>query len=127
MLRIRLIAGSLTKDIFADKSGTDSPTMAHTALRDIVERAVDEARKLPGLGGSGGTGRAPEERNIAERSYEDFLATAILNKVTILLVSRSEISRGHPLSRGLRSVRGIRGICSRIEREDKSMNERWIF
>ncbi|XP_017752865.1 PREDICTED: uncharacterized protein LOC108545639 isoform X3 [Eufriesea mexicana] len=65
----------------AYKSGTDSPTMAHMALRDIVERAVDEAKKLPGLGGSGGTGKAQEERNIAERSYEDFLANEILNKV----------------------------------------------
>ncbi|OAD62667.1 hypothetical protein WN48_07019 [Eufriesea mexicana] len=64
-----------------NKSGTDSPTMAHMALRDIVERAVDEAKKLPGLGGSGGTGKAQEERNIAERSYEDFLANEILNKV----------------------------------------------
>lgn len=55
--------------------------MAHTALREIVERAVEEARKLPGLGGSGGTGKAPEARNVAEHSYEDVLATAILNKV----------------------------------------------
>lgn len=55
--------------------------MAHTALREIVERAVEEARKLPGLGTSGGTGRPQEGRNIAEDSYEDVLATAILNKV----------------------------------------------
>lgn len=64
-----------------DKPSTDSPMMAHTALREIVERAVEEARKLPGLGGSGGTGKAPEARNVAENSYEDVLATAILNKV----------------------------------------------
>ncbi|CAK9813792.1 hypothetical protein ANTQUA_LOCUS7767, partial [Anthophora quadrimaculata] len=64
-----------------NKPNADSPTMAHTALREIVERAMEEARKLPGLGGSGGTGRALEGRNIAENSYEDLLATAILNKV----------------------------------------------
>ncbi|KOX80779.1 hypothetical protein WN51_03841 [Melipona quadrifasciata] len=64
-----------------NKPSTDSPTMAHTALREIVERAVEEVRKLPGLGGSGGTGKAPEARNVAENSYEDILATAILNKV----------------------------------------------
>ncbi|XP_076666656.1 uncharacterized protein LOC143368149 isoform X3 [Andrena cerasifolii] len=65
-----------------NKSSTDSPTMAHTALRDIVERAVEEARKLPGLGGScSETGRPQEARDIAEHSYEDLLATAILNKV----------------------------------------------
>nr|XP_012153992.1 PREDICTED: uncharacterized protein LOC100881454 isoform X5 [Megachile rotundata] len=61
-----------------NKPGTDSPAMAHTALREIVERAVDEARKLPSLGGSGEPGRPPEGR---ADSYEDLLATAILNKV----------------------------------------------
>ncbi|XP_068982625.1 titin homolog isoform X5 [Bombus flavifrons] len=65
----------------AYKPNTDSPTMAHTALREIVERAVEEARKLPGLGGSGVSGNVPEARNVAEDSYEDILATAILNKV----------------------------------------------
>ncbi|XP_076659640.1 uncharacterized protein LOC143362968 isoform X4 [Halictus rubicundus] len=59
----------------------DSPSMAHTALREIVERAVEEARKLPGLGSSGETGSAREGRNIVDHSYEDLLATAILNKV----------------------------------------------
>ena len=68
--------------------------MAHTALREIVERAVEEARKLPGLGGSGGTGNAPKARNVAEHSYEDILATAILNKVAkySLLLSESDLS-----------------------------------
>ncbi|XP_076638369.1 uncharacterized protein LOC143350269 isoform X4 [Colletes latitarsis] len=65
----------------SNKSSTDSSTMAHTALREIVERAVEEARKLPGLGSSGETGRQLEARNITEHSYEDLLATAILNKV----------------------------------------------
>lgn len=64
-----------------DKPSADSPSMAHTALREIVERAVDEARKLPGLGSSNETGSARADRNIVDHSYEDLLATAILNKV----------------------------------------------
>ncbi|XP_015592539.1 uncharacterized protein LOC107266503 isoform X3 [Cephus cinctus] len=63
-----------------NKPATDTPTMAHTALRELVERAVEEARKLPGLGGSE-TGRSQEGRDISDQSYEDLLATAILNKV----------------------------------------------
>ncbi|KZC06592.1 hypothetical protein WN55_10503 [Dufourea novaeangliae] len=66
----------------SDKPNGDTPAMAHTALREIVERAVDEARKLPGLGGgSTETGRSSDTRNIVDHSYEDLLATAILNKV----------------------------------------------
>nr|XP_033338342.1 uncharacterized protein LOC117227324 isoform X4 [Megalopta genalis] len=65
----------------SNKPSADSPSMAHTALREIVERAVDEARKLPGLGSSNETGSAREDRNIVDHSYEDLLATAILNKV----------------------------------------------
>nr|XP_031831346.1 uncharacterized protein LOC116426488 isoform X6 [Nomia melanderi]XP_031831347.1 uncharacterized protein LOC116426488 isoform X6 [Nomia melanderi]XP_031831348.1 uncharacterized protein LOC116426488 isoform X6 [Nomia melanderi] len=64
-----------------DKSSADSPTMAHTALREIVERAVEEARKLPGLGSSVETESTREGRDIVDHSYEDLLATAILNKV----------------------------------------------
>ncbi|XP_078033814.1 uncharacterized protein LOC144468306 isoform X2 [Augochlora pura] len=65
----------------SNKRSADSPSMAHTALREIVERAVDEARRLPGLGSSNETGSAREDRNIVDHSYEDLLATAILNKV----------------------------------------------
>nr|XP_031831344.1 uncharacterized protein LOC116426488 isoform X4 [Nomia melanderi] len=65
----------------AYKSSADSPTMAHTALREIVERAVEEARKLPGLGSSVETESTREGRDIVDHSYEDLLATAILNKV----------------------------------------------
>ncbi|XP_076283071.1 uncharacterized protein LOC143210260 isoform X4 [Lasioglossum baleicum] len=65
----------------SNNPSADSPSMAHTALREIVERAVEEARKLPGLGGSSETGSTREGRNIVDHSYEDLLATAILNKV----------------------------------------------
>nr|XP_031831349.1 uncharacterized protein LOC116426488 isoform X7 [Nomia melanderi]XP_031831350.1 uncharacterized protein LOC116426488 isoform X7 [Nomia melanderi] len=65
----------------SNKSSADSPTMAHTALREIVERAVEEARKLPGLGSSVETESTREGRDIVDHSYEDLLATAILNKV----------------------------------------------
>lgn len=53
--------------------------MAHAALREIVERAVEEARKLPGL--SADAEHPREGCAIANHSYEDLLATAILNKV----------------------------------------------
>ena len=55
--------------------------MAHTALKELVERAVEEARKLPGLRSSE-TGKE-KEQSMSDRSYEDLLATAILNKVTL--------------------------------------------
>lgn len=58
----------------------DPPATAHAALRDIVERAVEEARKLPRLGASEDI-EHPRGRPIADHSYEDLLATAILNKV----------------------------------------------
>jgi len=65
-----------------DKPSTDSPAMAHAALREIVERAVEEARKLPGLSESADTEQTPRERRaVTDNSYEDLLATAILNKV----------------------------------------------
>lgn len=55
--------------------------MAHTALRDLVERAVDEARKLPGLGATVSTG-IQEDSSFPDQNYEELLATAILNKVS---------------------------------------------
>ncbi|XP_014473115.1 PREDICTED: uncharacterized protein LOC106743619 isoform X2 [Dinoponera quadriceps] len=64
-----------------DKPSTDSPAMAHAALREIVERAVEEARKLPALNASEDGEQSREGRAIADHSYEDLLATAILNKV----------------------------------------------
>ncbi|KAI4501950.1 hypothetical protein M0802_002632 [Mischocyttarus mexicanus] len=65
-----------------NKPSTDSPTMAHSALHELVERAVEDAKKLPGLSDStADNSRTHEECNISEHSYEDLLATAILNKV----------------------------------------------
>lgn len=55
--------------------------MAHAALREIVERAVEEARKLPELNASADAEHPREGRAVADNSYEDLLATAILNKV----------------------------------------------
>jgi hypothetical protein len=63
----------------SDKPSTDPPAMAHTALKEIVERAVEEARKLPELNAD--IEHPREGRVIADHSYEDLLATAILNKV----------------------------------------------
>ncbi|XP_063981703.1 uncharacterized protein M7bp isoform X5 [Diachasmimorpha longicaudata] len=65
----------------ANKPATDTPSMAHTALRELVERAVDEARKLPGLGDSVTIRRQNNTSISDEQSYEDLLAAAILNKV----------------------------------------------
>ncbi|XP_043277226.1 uncharacterized protein [Venturia canescens] len=62
------------------KPATDTPPMAHTALRELVERAVDEARKLPCLGATVST-TVHEDSTFSEQNYEDLLATAILNKV----------------------------------------------
>ncbi|XP_057328918.1 TNF receptor-associated factor family protein DDB_G0272098-like isoform X5 [Microplitis mediator] len=65
---------------YSHKPATDRPSMAHTALRELVERAVDEARKLPGLGDTVST-RTQQNTSITEQTYEDLLAAAILNKV----------------------------------------------
>ncbi|XP_011302623.1 uncharacterized protein [Fopius arisanus] len=62
------------------KPAADTPSMAHSALRELVERAVDEARKLPILGDSMTT-RIQDNTSTDEQTYEDLLATAILNKV----------------------------------------------
>ncbi|KAH0539714.1 hypothetical protein KQX54_007472 [Cotesia glomerata] len=65
-----------------DKPAADRPSMAHTALRELVERAVDEARKLPGLGDTVSTRtQQSTSTTVAEQDYEDLLAAAILNKV----------------------------------------------
>ncbi|XP_020297743.1 uncharacterized protein LOC109862188 isoform X2 [Pseudomyrmex gracilis] len=63
-----------------DKPSSDPPAMAYVALREIIERAAEEAKKLPGLSASVDIGHSHEHSPIAEHSYEDLLATAIFNK-----------------------------------------------
>lgn len=70
--------------------------MAYSALREVVERVVDEARKLPGLGNpdqnQGEILATQEGQHNSQEStqrdakgsdkiYEDLLASAILHKV----------------------------------------------
>lgn len=85
------LMGNLIFFNITDKQDTDTPSMAHTALRELVERAVDEARKLPRLGESVSTKTqetttttttsSTSTEPISEQSYEELLASAILNKV----------------------------------------------
>ncbi|XP_018313966.1 uncharacterized protein [Mycetomoellerius zeteki] len=69
------------KASLTNKPSADPPAMAHAVLKEIVERAVEEARKLPGLNASEDAEQPQEERAVTDDSYEDLLATAILNKV----------------------------------------------
>lgn len=109
-------------------------------LRDIVERVVEEAKRLPGLGSCDGSGRIQEERNGVENSYEEVLATTILNKVTEKYIRFSEADPsgkergggGGHLFLSLLERLGLR-FTEFVEfaRESsewiKSMSERWIF
>ncbi|XP_024881418.1 uncharacterized protein LOC112460793 isoform X4 [Temnothorax curvispinosus] len=80
------------KASLTNKPSTDPPAMAHAALREIVERAVEEARKLPGLSASADPPEHPPEgRVVGDNSYEDLLATAILNKVVIERYQRERV------------------------------------
>lgn len=78
-----LISPILTGQRFnvPDLRSTGPSTMAHNALRETIERAVEEARKLPGLGVPADVEHVQGQRTIADNSYEDLLASAILNKV----------------------------------------------
>ncbi|XP_012221991.1 uncharacterized protein [Linepithema humile] len=95
-----------------NKPSTDPPAMAHGALREIVERAVEEARKLPGL--SADTENPREGRAIADNSYEDLLATAILNKV----IEKYQRERVDGNSNVLRDTDSPKAKCTRIETEN---------
>ncbi|XP_043475500.1 uncharacterized protein LOC122507052 isoform X2 [Leptopilina heterotoma] len=59
----------------AYKSTTNTASMAQMALKELVERVVEEAKMLPGLRSS----KAEKEKE--NSTFEDLLATAILNKV----------------------------------------------
>ncbi|XP_026674316.1 uncharacterized protein LOC108631026 [Ceratina calcarata] len=102
--------------------------MAHTTLREVVERVVEEAKKLPSFAGSGGTGKVHEPRNIAEHNYEDILATAILNKViekfqkeqvdgnSNVLPGKPASATKYPLSESKAGlVEGVEEGCSSVE------------
>ncbi|XP_051155281.1 GRIP and coiled-coil domain-containing protein-like isoform X2 [Leptopilina boulardi] len=58
------------------KTTTNTASMAQMALRELVERVVEEAKMLPGLKSS-----KSEKEKEEKSSFEDLLATAILNKV----------------------------------------------
>jgi len=70
----------------SDKSSFSDPAIAHAALREIVERAMKEARKLPELNTSMDAIHFRKGCVIADHSYEDLLATAILNKVNRIYI-----------------------------------------
>ncbi|XP_030765391.1 uncharacterized protein LOC115889511 isoform X2 [Sitophilus oryzae] len=57
-----------------------SPCSAHTALKEIIERLLKEAVNLPLLAKAHAHPTVPEEDD-KNKSYEDLLATAIINKV----------------------------------------------
>ncbi|XP_026827998.1 uncharacterized protein LOC105279114 isoform X4 [Ooceraea biroi] len=80
-----------------NKTSTD-PALAHAALREIVERAMEEARKLPELDASVDATHLREGRAIADHSYEDLLATAILNKMEERIEEVTTISSDDDLS-----------------------------
>jgi len=63
------------------------PAIAHVALREIVEQAMREVRKLPILNTFMDATYLQEERYVmADHSYEDLRATAILNKVNRIYI-----------------------------------------
>lgn len=93
------------------------------ALRDIVERVVEEARRLPGFASCDGSGRIQDERNGVENSYEEVLATTILNKVVETYSRRLILSRGRggaPLSPERVGLR----FTEFVESARESMSER---
>lgn len=54
--------------------------MADTALKMVVDQTIEKAQMLTELS-SADEEQSQEESTIADHSYEDLLATAILNKV----------------------------------------------
>lgn len=57
-----------------------SPCSAHASLKLLIQKVIAEAAGLPQLTKAGDHPGAPAPEN--DRSYEDLLATAILNKVS---------------------------------------------
>ncbi|XP_046388871.1 uncharacterized protein LOC124157854 isoform X2 [Ischnura elegans] len=90
-----------------------SPSVAHAQLKTLVQQVIDEARELPRLGiqqfsSNGysrrlsdegdidmenchsGNGAQSEHEDFASKTYEDILATAILNKVILQCQKENE-------------------------------------
>lgn len=81
----------MTDFIFIDKHGCDfdSPSSAHAALKHLIEKIVNEAMTLPNLKEalhSSPNGIVNEDEDFTNKTYEDILATAILNKVNKILL-----------------------------------------
>lgn len=60
-----------------------SPCSAHAALKQLIQRVILEALDLPKLRQAEGLPEGSDE--VHERTYEDLLATAVLNKVSGLV------------------------------------------
>lgn len=60
-----------------------SPCSAHAALKQLIQRIILEALDLPRLRPSEGSPEGSDEVN--GKTYEDLLATAVLNKVSGLM------------------------------------------
>ncbi|XP_044750176.1 uncharacterized protein LOC123310669 isoform X2 [Coccinella septempunctata] len=85
----------------------ESPCSAHTALKVIIQKIIREASQLPKLNGEGTT-NALEQNN---RTYEDLLSTAILNK--IISTSQSNLHTETGSSSRTNSVYSHRSSSSR--------------
>lgn len=60
-----------------------SPSTAHAALKQLIQRLIQEAVNLPALKEAPNQPPSENPNNEQEqRTYEDLLATAILNKVS---------------------------------------------
>lgn len=64
----------------------EAPTSAHTILIQLIEKLNNDASKLPKLSQDGRKSASTNGRaasSLGDKSYEDILSTAILNKVRI--------------------------------------------
>ncbi|XP_045470819.1 uncharacterized protein LOC123678075 isoform X2 [Harmonia axyridis] len=91
----------------------ESPCSAHTSLKQIIQRIIREVNDLPQLRGEGTTNTL-EQNN---RTYEDLLSTAILNK--IISRSQSNLHTETASSSRTNSVYSQRSSTSRRRRSKK--------
>lgn len=66
-----------------------SPCTAHAALKQLIEKLLKEAVNLPLLEKARVHPSVPAEET-TNRSYEDLLATAIINKVDFLSICKKD-------------------------------------